>query len=119
MESEFLVLGFMSIIRFVPMLPVVLLGIVDIKKLLLLTGAFVILGLIWIVVCWVFSDLRFIQIVLLEDIKPSAIKRGISVSYVMVMVVIELLPFAVARTIVKGNKKPVGINGVREQFSRI
>jgi len=100
------VLGFMSIIGFVPMLPVVLLGILNIKKLLLLAGAFVILGLIWIVSCWVFSDLGFIQIVLLEDINPGAIKRGISVSYVMVMVVIELLPFAVARMIVKGKKKP-------------
>ena len=88
------------------MLPVVLMGILNIKKLLLLAGIFVILGLSWLVASWVFSDLGIIQILLLEDLKPGAIKRGISVSYVMILVVVELLPFAVARMIVKGGKKP-------------
>jgi len=99
-------LGFMSIIGFVPLLPVVLMGILSIKKLLLFAGLFILFGLFWIAVCWIFSDLSLIQVLLLEDIRPGAIKKGISVSYVMIMVVIELLPFAVLRMIIKRNKKP-------------
>jgi hypothetical protein len=91
---------------FIALLPVVVIGRVSLKNLLLMGGLFFGFGVAWVMLGVVFSKASLLDLILVRDLEPGAIPRGLMGGYTMMMTVLELLPFAVARRLIERRRKP-------------